>query len=854
MQMAEAALEADHSVDEGIDSSGVRRRQFEAGNYTALACSDAPDDWRTWAARGLVALDDRSAERLEALADPEPQFFAGACHWIGGRDLEALRVLERVTTPAAARLAALIRKPRIDVLAQFSWMRGGSQDLLSAAADDAKFRVANISFHPDDVRNRPYADVRELCDPSAPPDFYVCQMLEWHLVPPNIHDLACPVFAQTSDYDLHIQALAPWLDRFDALVVLDTTEWNDVRRLSRAPVCTFPKSFGVGESLPPVPTGPRDIDVFVSGTVQHPYNPDKAELATAVLEASDLEVLFLNGFLRRTDYLRLLGRSRASYVYVRRPGSTPTRGLEALAMGCLTVVQQGSVMSLVASESEGLFTYDGTPADLVRTIRRALAADPATVDPRRGAAIVRRDFVLPRVASQYLRFLTVMAALTPKRSATQACQVPDQRRTVWSKGWLPGDRVVMEQLARANEVHWDAKASSMTPKESANLIARELVLEHGDLVRREGERVTSEGVERAKALLREAIRHSPDALVMRFNLVRAALHFGSESHVSEALDVARSTLNEDPARWTVTSSDDVWPWDVFPTYFDYRSYFDAVVRSMHGASDSEILVSLIRASLHYYVGHYDNPAVHFERAMALNPNFAWYAYAHAWVLSSSSNRDDRIRASALLRPLTRSALFAESLALLVKTATTLDDAESVQHGSAMLRRVATAVASLDHVQDEPPVGARNDPFADRVATGVDEAWHRVLAAIGETSERPVSWRERIAQAYGRGRLEQMLRAGQPVVIFGRGSGGVTCLLECSARGVPVMGFLDNHVVPGRSFLGYPVYPVKTILDAKTLPARAVVLASMSRSHEMRAQLERLGVHLPAIEFFKWHRP
>jgi hypothetical protein len=852
MRMAATAPASQPAVEDIRDSPAARRRQFEAGNYTAVAASDVGDDWRTWASRGLIAVDDGAAERLAALGDPDPRFFAGACHWIGGRDAEALRVLERVTTPAASRLAALIRKPRIDVLAQLSWTRGGPQDLLSAAANDSKFRVVNVSFHPEDVRNRPYADVREFCDPFAVPDFYVCQMLEWHLVPPNIHDLTCPVFAQTSDYDLHVQAIAPWLEQFDGLIVLDTTEWNDVRRLSGAPVCTFPKSFGVADALPPVPDAPRHIDVFVSGTLQHPYNPDKAELATAVLQASDLEVLFLNGFLRREDYLRLLGRSRASYVYVRRPGSTPTRGLEALAMGCLTVVQKGSVMSLVAGEREGLFTYDGTSADLVRTIRRALAAPRATVDPCRGAAIVRRDFSLSRVASQYLRFLTIMAALTTKR-APRECRVPDQRRTVWSKGWLPGDRAVLEQLARTNEQHWEANASPAASIESANLIARELVLEHGDRVRREGARVTSEGFERAMALLREGIRHSPDALVLQFNLVRAALHFGSESHVSEALDLARSVLRADPARWTVTSSDDVWPWDFFPTFFDYRAYFDVVLRSMQdGASDSGILVSLIRASLHYYVGHYDDPAEHFARATALNPSFAWYAYAHAWMLSSSSDRDDRIRASALLRTLMRSALFAEASTLLVTTAMTLEDSEAVRHGRAMLRRVATAVASLDHIQDEPPVGARRDPFAGGSSTPVDETWRRVAAAVGETSGHPASWRDRLARAYGRRRLGQTLRPGQPVVIFGRGSGGVTCLLECAARGVPVVGFLDNHVVPGRSFLGYPVYPVKTILDTNTLPARAVVLASMSRSHEMRAQLERLGIHIPSIEFFQWH--
>src|SRR5215217_3414046 len=105
--MPETALAPEPAVNDVVESPATRRRQFEAGNYTAIAFSDACDDWRTWAARGLMALDDGAAERLAALEDDEPRFFAGACHWIGGRDLEALRVLERVTTHAAARLAAL---------------------------------------------------------------------------------------------------------------------------------------------------------------------------------------------------------------------------------------------------------------------------------------------------------------------------------------------------------------------------------------------------------------------------------------------------------------------------------------------------------------------------------------------------------------------------------------------------------------------------------------------------------------------------------------------------------------------------------------------------------------------------
>src|SRR5262249_4555063 len=161
----------------------------------------------------------------------------------------------------ARNLLRLIDKPRLRVLAQLPWTRTGCSDLVSGLRKDHKFKVENVSYHPADRGNSPYADVRSLCNPAEPPDFYVCQMLGWHLVPPNLLDLPCPVLGQTADYDLHIQTVHPWLQLFDELVVTDPSEWEDVRRLAAAPVSTFPKSFGLPEGLPPLPKGRRDWDL-----------------------------------------------------------------------------------------------------------------------------------------------------------------------------------------------------------------------------------------------------------------------------------------------------------------------------------------------------------------------------------------------------------------------------------------------------------------------------------------------------------------------------------------------------------------------------------------------------------------
>jgi hypothetical protein len=128
---------------------------------------------------------------------------------------------------------------------------------------------------------------------------------------------------------------------------------NDVARLVKRPVSTFPKAFGLGKSLPCPPTGPRPVDVFISGTAMHPYHPDKARLLHQVLAMPEPAVRFVNGFLAPDRYLELLGQTKIGFTYVRHPGAMPTRGLESLAMGRIAV-QEGSALQIFLGENEGV--------------------------------------------------------------------------------------------------------------------------------------------------------------------------------------------------------------------------------------------------------------------------------------------------------------------------------------------------------------------------------------------------------------------------------------------------------------------------------------------------------------------
>ncbi|HSB73562.1 MAG TPA: putative sugar O-methyltransferase [Candidatus Methylomirabilis sp.] len=515
--------------------------------------------------------------------------------------------------------------------------------------------------------NAPYADAGQFVDPRHPPDFYVCQMVEWHLLPPNLQDLACPLLGQTSDYDAHIQAVYPWLQLFDEMLVTDHTEWEDVRRLVRVPVSTFPKTFGVPDAMPRIPVGPRETDVFLSGSLLNTYQSDKARLLQQALRASDLKLKLINGFLPPREYWACLAHSKASFTYGRRPGGTPTRGLESLSMGCALVVQSESVLQLFVGEDEGVLTYDADAGNLPTALQR-IVRGWADFEPRarRGAEIIRREFSLSRVASQYLRFLTFVAA---KPRGPRRRQVPrplDQRRSVLRYGPIQGEPAVMQRIADANGSRWQTELRTATDPNPINLICRETLLEQASSQDPASALRRDQVIGLVLRLYRDGIRRWPGSLVLRFNMIRAALHFGSPGEVTEALAMAEESADHSPSAWRVQPLEDVFPWDYCSTYFNYRAYLDRVTQAcMDGTDPSPELIRLIRAALHHYVGCYSGDLERLRQATILDPGFPYYRLAYAKRLLERGSAEDTVEASALLMDLAENSLvFLEAHAAL----------------------------------------------------------------------------------------------------------------------------------------------------------------------------------------------
>jgi hypothetical protein len=644
-------------------------------------------EWQTYAALGLAGKTREAVEGLARFDRPEAVFYAAVAHWIGGEDDAAAKLLERIPTDHARNLLALLRKPYIEVLAQFPWRRDGCADLLTGAATDPRFRVRNISFHPDDLPNKPYADIRDYCSAAQTPDFYICAMVEWHLVPQNLQELSCPLFGQTADYDLHIQTVYPWLGLFDAILVTDPSEWRDVSRLVRAPVCTFPKSFGVPDDLPPLPSGEREIDVYLSGTMLHPYHPDKAQLLHQLLEVPDLRIKVINGFKMSAEYYEDLARSKICITYVRHPTALPTRGLEALAMGCALVVQEDNVLTLFTGAEQGVLTYRLGHNDLPAAIR-AIAADWPDFAHRAetGARIVREEFSLARVASQYLRFLTFLAARPRGSRPLLTIEGLYQKRGVLQKGWLPSDDLHHSPILKSMAVHNQRQLQTVLRTEPASPhvlidLAREAVL--ANYHRAEAELIpVPQWLAFLGKVYREACERFPLSLVARFNFIRVMLHFGAPEQVSEALRLLGETLDLPPDHWQIDVMEDVFPWDFFPQFFNYRGYFDRVTAHlMQDAPAEPDLCRLIRASLHAYRGFH--PSYHgfysqslddYQAAAALDPDFPYFRLWYAEQLLQRGLPEDRSTASRILRELASGSLvFLEALQILDKIGESLNE-------------------------------------------------------------------------------------------------------------------------------------------------------------------------------------
>jgi len=661
-------MELQTSAQTSVPSASL----FDLGNYVLASQSASSNDWQKFAAQGLIGKTQTAVSGLSRFNSAEARFYLGVTFWIAGEDELAIAALREASIPRAQRLLTLIEKPKINVMGQFAWPN------TSSFIRDAKFRIKSIGFNDGDIANQPWADVRELNklgDATFVPDFYGCHMIEWHDISPNIRDLNCPIFGTTADYDAHVQNITPWFPLFDHIVTACSSAWHDVQRMAwpPVPVSTFPKIYGIDGPLPNINTGERPNDLFISGFIWHPYNQDKTELLHQVLGMDDVQLKCLLGVgTSRDNFYANLNQAKATWSFVRRGDEVPTRALDSLALGCCVALQKDTALSLYLGEEHGLTFYD-KPEDLPDALRKILLDYPEYKQrARRGAEIVRREWTKGRTISQFLRFLTFLASKFDVVPQKPMPPYLPQKDFLFLRGIRPPERhIQIRETILANLSQVEAK-SAILPHRMLDT-AREFAISYARSAHAPAVRLFSEHREPKKKHLKWAletydacITRFRNALVPRFNKIRIALHFGSSSQVSQALREALEIVRANPNSWMVEGLEDVFPFDFFSMYFNYRDYLDLCFKQVsEKVSVKDDLVRLILASLYSYLGHYIDDLEIIRRAVDLDPGFAYYRLRLARRLVQRGQGNDLREASALLVPLAeKSALALEAFELL----------------------------------------------------------------------------------------------------------------------------------------------------------------------------------------------
>jgi len=219
---------------------------FAKGDYVAVLQAGDQQSWQYFAALGICG---HYEEGLNGLADfeyDESKFYQAAIHWMAGNDDIACSILETINEPniATRKLQAYLDKEVINILAMMPWKGMSPHVLYRGGMTDSKFDIRNVQTQGPVTRAGRNDSVFEYLEDGWKPDLLVSQMLEWQRMPTDLHDLNCPKFGVSADYDIHFHPIKDWLKSYDELIVSDTTELTDLSGLFSGTMSSYPRIFG----------------------------------------------------------------------------------------------------------------------------------------------------------------------------------------------------------------------------------------------------------------------------------------------------------------------------------------------------------------------------------------------------------------------------------------------------------------------------------------------------------------------------------------------------------------------------------------------------------------------------------
>ncbi len=671
---------------------------FTNGNYCGTAGLSAGPEWEHYAALGLIGHSKPAIAGLQQFDSPQSRFYLGASLWIEGNDTGAVEILNSCALPEANRLINLIKKPQIDVLAMSVW---GEKEF-----SDPKFRVHNTGVPRPKIKSDGSVDV-DSCKIDEPilrikdktpfePDLFFAHMIEWQYLPYDLTELACPVFGTTSDLDLHIHNNQTWLPAFDEVITVGSEEWIKASSLRQGPSCTYPKLFGIStEHIVKPGTLERDVDLFISGSTTISYHPDKARLTQELLSDHSVYIRCIEGFLNKTSYNIELARAKATFTYVRHPGSMPSRGIESLAAGCAVLAQPESALKLFFGEDEGVYSYQ--PGSLIESVQK-IKENWQSIETQvlRGSERVRKEFVVERCVSQFLRYLTVKTAILGEKRPRQNVHSPHQKRVIGKRGWGYHTHVNFQMLNHTVEEASRKEQHNPSPHNPIDSTREVDLFLHSDIpnLAKDRSEVISERLKKSVTdMFHRGLAAHPNSLILKFNQIRHFLHHGEPEQITDTLDAIESLLNTPKTELHLNPSEDIMPWDYYDQFFNYRSYLDHTTEYLSGGNtDKDKLLDLIRASLAHYLGLYTGKIEWLEKAVQGDQHFPHYSHSLAKGLFNRNAEGDMARACEILRSLfLKSILIAPSFILLSKIHDTnpeiVPDWESLENRFRKFRRI-----------------------------------------------------------------------------------------------------------------------------------------------------------------------
>lgn len=663
---------------------------FSAGNWADAALHGGPQDGVPhWAGKARAGLWEEALAALGECPGPEASYQRGVAAWLGHQEALALRLWRPLAEAGDARAAKLVAWLVSGARLPVAWMGsagpGAAGDLATAMHQDERFSVSpplGQPWFPQEPLpwHRPGA---------LTPLWLGVHMLEWGWVPEALGDFPGLRFGFTSDFDLHLPQLYPFLHAFDALCVLDGTEWAELADLVEGPVLSMPLALGLGDMpYPSTPWAKRACEVFLSGTQIHPYHPDKAALAYAVLGAFGPKALGVAGWLGRPEYNALLGEAKATYTHYRRPGGTVTRGLEALALGVGVAVQEDSILRLYFGEAEGLLPYrHGDAESLKEALHRLLARPEAEAQAAsdRATLAVRKAFGNPTVGAHMPRLLTVAAAESPRSQAAlpEAQVVP--RRLIFMRGWCLPPPLRREAFLRCQDVLGPLALGSASMANrfvrelnvhvldgmgSANLAAFSGTPIEGILAQAQARQAPIQDFMTQSKPFLEALRLAhPRHLMLAFHHFALAWNVPSDPQRTEAFALGQAILMADLSEWELDPLDDPLPWDVWSHAFDHRGYVDAAMSlSQKRSDDLGPLVARILAAVMFHISEARQDLAGLECCVDWVPDFSPYALALAKALLAAGGPSRRAGVEILAQLLQGSSVWSSAGHLLARCA------------------------------------------------------------------------------------------------------------------------------------------------------------------------------------------